>query len=371
MNELRLSENIARLRKEKRITQEELADRIGVTKASVSKWENGQSMPDILLLPQLATYFNVTLDELFGYEPQLSKEQIQRLYFDFAAAFAARPFADVMADVRVAVRQYYACYPFLLQMTVLVLNHFPMAGDAGKTQALLEEAEELCVHILSNSKSVSLCGDAASMKAVIDLQLGKADDVIEALEPMLNPLRLSRQDDATLIQAYRMAGKAEDAANHAQISIYLNLLALVSSSVLYLTLCGGDRAGCEETIRRVDGVIGLYRLERLHPNVTAQFQYQAALVLTASGEHGKALERLEIYARTVSGLLEDGQPLLHGDNYFTRLSPWFEQLALGPNPPRDKALIRQSVAQSLNHPAFEPLRDAEPFKAIQKSLERE
>lgn len=74
MNSLRLSENIAFMRKKAGITQDELATFLGVTKASVSKWENGQSMPDILLLPELATYFDVSVDELLGYEPQLSKE---------------------------------------------------------------------------------------------------------------------------------------------------------------------------------------------------------------------------------------------------------------------------------------------------------
>ena len=64
MNALKLSDNIARLRRERKLTQEELADFLGVTKASVSKWENHQSTPDILLLPQLASFFDVTVDEL-------------------------------------------------------------------------------------------------------------------------------------------------------------------------------------------------------------------------------------------------------------------------------------------------------------------
>ena len=88
MNTLNFSENIARLRHEKKITQEQLADFVGVTKASVSKWETGQSMPDILLLPQIAAFFDVTIDELLGYEPQLSREQIRKIYFELAADFA-------------------------------------------------------------------------------------------------------------------------------------------------------------------------------------------------------------------------------------------------------------------------------------------
>ena len=79
MEQMNIGENILRLRRERRITQEVLADFVGVTKASVSKWETNQSKPDILLLPQLAAFFGVTVDELLGYESQLSKEQIQKL----------------------------------------------------------------------------------------------------------------------------------------------------------------------------------------------------------------------------------------------------------------------------------------------------
>ena len=71
MNEINLSDNIIRLRHKHKLTQEQLANFIGVTKASVSKWENAQSMPDILLLPQLASFFGVSIDELIGYKPQM------------------------------------------------------------------------------------------------------------------------------------------------------------------------------------------------------------------------------------------------------------------------------------------------------------
>ena len=73
MNFLNISGNLIRLRHEKKVTQEQVADFIGVTKASVSKWETGQSTPDIMLLPQLAAYFDVSVDALLGYEPQLIK----------------------------------------------------------------------------------------------------------------------------------------------------------------------------------------------------------------------------------------------------------------------------------------------------------
>ena len=103
MEQMNIGENILRLRRERRITQEVLADFVGVTKASVSKWETNQSKPDILLLPQLAAFFGVTVDELLGYESQLSKEQIQKLYRELAADFTRLELEQV--DVTIPGKQ--------------------------------------------------------------------------------------------------------------------------------------------------------------------------------------------------------------------------------------------------------------------------
>ena len=63
--------NIKQLRQEKHIKQETLADAIGVSAQAVSKWETGASEPDIALLPKLAGFFGVSIDELFD----LTQEQ--------------------------------------------------------------------------------------------------------------------------------------------------------------------------------------------------------------------------------------------------------------------------------------------------------
>ena len=63
-----VGETIASLRRDRRMTQEELAASLGVSAQSVSKWENNVTMPDILLLPVIAGIFEVTVDELFSME---------------------------------------------------------------------------------------------------------------------------------------------------------------------------------------------------------------------------------------------------------------------------------------------------------------
>ena len=60
---------IAELRHKKKITQQELADMVGVSFQTISKWENGGAMPDITHLPNLAEYFDVSVDQLIGMVP--------------------------------------------------------------------------------------------------------------------------------------------------------------------------------------------------------------------------------------------------------------------------------------------------------------
>ena len=59
---LDMSKIILQKRKEKQVTQQQLADFVGVSKASVSKLEKWQTYPDITLLPLLASYFDITVD---------------------------------------------------------------------------------------------------------------------------------------------------------------------------------------------------------------------------------------------------------------------------------------------------------------------
>ena len=71
--EITIGANIKRLRGIKNITQEQLSVAMNVTCAAVSKWERGETYPDITLLQPLAYFFGVTLDELMGY----NREKVQ------------------------------------------------------------------------------------------------------------------------------------------------------------------------------------------------------------------------------------------------------------------------------------------------------
>ncbi len=63
---LLIGENIRRLRRQRDLTQEEVAAHLGISPQSISKWERGDGYPDITMLPVLANYFSVSVDELIG-----------------------------------------------------------------------------------------------------------------------------------------------------------------------------------------------------------------------------------------------------------------------------------------------------------------
>lgn len=76
-----INENIAALRKQRGMTQENLAKALGVTNQAVSKWESSQCCPDIALIPEIADHLGVTVDELFGRTLSISdiKSELQRV----------------------------------------------------------------------------------------------------------------------------------------------------------------------------------------------------------------------------------------------------------------------------------------------------
>lgn len=86
--QIKIGKVIQCLRKERNLTQEQLAKFIGVSTPAVSKWESGNSYPDIELLPLLADFFNVSIDKLLNYKIDLSEEKVMKIYKELESGFA-------------------------------------------------------------------------------------------------------------------------------------------------------------------------------------------------------------------------------------------------------------------------------------------
>ena len=74
-----IGKNIYLLRKERNLTQGQLAEKLGVSVQAVSKWENDQCAPDVSMFPILANLFGVSIDRLFGYDEGGAKDALREI----------------------------------------------------------------------------------------------------------------------------------------------------------------------------------------------------------------------------------------------------------------------------------------------------
>ena len=76
---MQIGETIRKYRKERNMTQEEMAKRLGVTPPAVNKWENGNSYPDIMLLAPIARLLDISVDTLLSFRGELTDEEIRQI----------------------------------------------------------------------------------------------------------------------------------------------------------------------------------------------------------------------------------------------------------------------------------------------------
>ena len=121
-----LGENIKRMRKERELTQETLANFLGVSYQSISKWERGDSFPDITLLPSIASFFDVTTDELLGIEKTRKEEKIQNYIDEYEALYykdtpKAFEIIDITEDVR-KMREFLSDFRLIIRYMTALLS---------------------------------------------------------------------------------------------------------------------------------------------------------------------------------------------------------------------------------------------------------
>lgn len=364
MKEINIASVLVSKRKEKSITQDELASYMGVSKASVSKWETGQSYPDVTFLPQLAAYFNISIDELMDYKPQLAKEDIRKLYRSLSADFAAKPFDAVVEECDRIIRKYYSCFPLLLQVGILLINHLELVKDQNAMSALLAQSKALFERVREESGDILLAKQALYMEALCCLMENDPGAVLELLEGTIVP---AMPPESLLASAYQMTGRMEKAKEALQIGMYQNLVVLYNFLPAYLILCANEPNKFEEALKRARTVVDVFDLKNLHPSVIIGLYLAAAQGYCMQQRHERALDMLEEYVDIVTG---DIYPLrLQGDDFFDLLNPWLEQLDLGTDLPRNEKIIKKSMLDIVKSPAFAALAQEERYRSLSERLE--
>ncbi len=366
MKEINLGRVLTENRHKKGITQDELAAHIGVSKGAVSKWETGSSLPDISLLPLLASYFGISIDELIGYEPQMEKDDIQKLYVMLSRKFSEQPFNEVFQKCLDIEKKYFSCFPLLFQLGTLLINHVNLASDPDQVKKILETALEWFRRVRSGADEPNLQKDATLMEAFCLLQLRRPTEVIDILS--LESLQTGSAEPL-LSSAYRMTGDDREAKKILQVGIYRKIMTLLDMLPSYLNLCLQEPEQFAETCRRFDQIVDAFQLKTLHPSILLGIYITIAQGFMFQGKTEQAMDALTQYTDLAAGNI---YPLhLHGDEFFNLLDEWFEQeLTLGSFPPRDEGLIKRSMTAALaKNPAFKPLAGDRRFQSLINRLQ--
>jgi transcriptional regulator with XRE-family HTH domain len=361
VNEIKLSRVLVSKRHEKGITQDELAAHVGVTKAAVSKWEKELSFPDITLLPVLAAYYNLSIDELLSYSPQLSREDTRALCLRLSADFAEKPFDEALADCSKIIRKYYSCFPLLYQMAVLFLNHHMLAHDQVEQDKVIEKALILCDRIMSESGDVLLSKDATYLHGVCSLLLRKPEDVFALVGESARMHNLA--EDSLISQAFQLSGNIGRALEVTQCGIYQHMTSLAESLLNYTALAEEEFDTAEVALLRTMGLIGLFNLEKLNPDLTCRAYLIGASLYCRHGREERALDCLEKY---VDLCLVGFFPFkLRGDEFFTVIDEWLDSCEIGSSLPRDEQLVRLSMLHALSaFPSFALLEGNAHYKQL-------
>ncbi len=137
MNNELFSQNLRRLRLEKNMTQEQLANILGVSVQSVSRWECGNTLPDVMLLPEIARLYGITVDDLFREDAKGYSNYAQRLLAVYEASGRSEDFiAAEQAFSRMSANELTADD----LRSWGVLHHYMMQHSAVRAQQKLEQA---------------------------------------------------------------------------------------------------------------------------------------------------------------------------------------------------------------------------------------
>ncbi|MDE6761057.1 MAG: helix-turn-helix domain-containing protein [Lachnospiraceae bacterium] len=117
---MQIGEVIRKYRKDRNMTQEEMAGRLGVTAPAVNKWEKGVAQPDIMLLAPIARLLGITLETLLSFHEELTGDEIGRLVMEVDQRFERESYEEVFQYVSNRIQEYPNCHQLIWQMALIL-----------------------------------------------------------------------------------------------------------------------------------------------------------------------------------------------------------------------------------------------------------
>lgn len=368
-----IGRTVARERRRRGVTQEELAAHLGVSKAAVSKWELCQSLPDVSLLPRIAAYFSLTLDELFDWRDELREEESAALYAEVYAQ-GERDLAAAHERLRALAAEHYSDASLLLMLasllTMWATGMATPSAQAGEEDAspdadeLTDEAITLLDRVLEVATEPGTLYLAQQQKATTLFQAGRHEEAASLLEPLVR-----RQDTGAptmlLASAYRKLGRRGDALDLLQAE-RLRAASFVLSSLMQEVGMRDDAAFAQAAGAAARTIFDALDMGAMNPFFSVSMSVEVTEALRRVGEKDEALTAL---ARTVEAV-DAARTVLEPPS-----SPLWDRMAGHLDPARTSAawaehkarqadnavaLMRREIAELVASPAWRSFAGDDP-----------
>ena len=196
------SENMKRLRKERGLTQEALAGVLGVSFQAVSKWERGESYPDVELLPVIASFFETTVDALLKADKAIEKEKIQA-YIDMYDNMRLKDMTAVFDEYKKAIKEFpNECAILMRYMELLQTerNHSGANHDSEEIRSLYDRIQKHCTDDEIRIRSKRLMIDDLMWQYCVlgydERVKQQAESIIDALPELKDAKEIARTKTA-------------------------------------------------------------------------------------------------------------------------------------------------------------------------------
>lgn len=188
------------------LTQEEMANRLGVTASAVNKWENGASLPDVTMLSPIARLLGITVDTLLSFRETLTEEELREKMEHLWGLLNSGSCAEAFSWAKNTAAEYPNCCNLLLWMAQALEAYFVVMPDhaSAEADAFMEDCYERAVSCEEESIRIG-AADAMFHRAVRMKDYDRAETYLQYFS-LENPERKRKQ--ALL---YGKRGQVEDA----------------------------------------------------------------------------------------------------------------------------------------------------------------
>ncbi len=181
---MNIGEKIKNLRKERGLSQNALADRLGVTFQAVSKWETGATMPDLTLIPAIAAFFGVSTDEMFDFNLYEIEKAVDGIVDEFRKHYGKGGSCADPEECEAILREGLKSYPGNDVLLNCLLEIIPTPERA-------EEVIEIGMQLVSSTRSDEIRLDAYRIMAEAYKSIGE-DTLCESMTNEIPEIYFSR-----------------------------------------------------------------------------------------------------------------------------------------------------------------------------------